>query len=98
MDILITESQTKILISEGVSDVLKGIYTETKDYSADLFKRVFQKFGLNLRILLTFSSLIGALSRPLEDYLAGKFTSLNEDEILLLVIGVVAIILMKIEK
>lgn len=92
MDILITESQTKILISEGVSDVLKGIYTETKDYSADLFKRVFQKLGLNLRILLTFSSIIGALARPLEDYLAGKFFSLNEDEILLLVIGVVAII------
>jgi len=92
MDILITESQTKILISEGVSDVLEGIYTETKDYSSDLFKRVYKKLGLNLRILLTFSSMIGGLARPLEEYLAGKFTGLNEEEIILIVIGVVAII------
>jgi len=98
MDILITESQTKILISEGVSDVLKGIYTETKDYSSDLFKRVYKKLGLNLRILLTFSSMIGGLARPLEEYLAGKFTGLNEEEIILIVIGVVAIIFNKNKK
>lgn len=92
MDILITESQTKILLSEGVSDVLKEIYSETIDYSADLYKRVVKRLGLNSRILLTFSAMIGGLARPLEEYLAGKFTNLTEDEILLIVIGVVSIL------
>lgn len=92
MDILITESQTKILLSEGVSDVLKEIYSDTIDYSADLYKRVVKRLGLNSRILLTFSAMIGGLARPLEEYLAGRFTNLTEDEILLIVIGVVSIL------
>ena len=92
MNILITESQTKILLSEGVSDVLKEIYSDTIDYSADLYKRVVKRLGLNSRILLTFSAMIGGLARPLEEYLAGKFTHLNEEEIILLVIGVVSIL------
>jgi len=92
MNILITESQTKILLSEGISDILKELYSDTIDYSADLYKRVVKRLGLNSKILLTFSAMIGGLARPLEEYLAGKFTHLNEEEIILIVIGVVSIL------
>ncbi len=92
MDILIKETQTKILITEGVSEILKGIYEDTIDYSADLYKRVVNKFGINVRILLTFSAAIGGIARPLEEYLAGKYPELNEEEIIMLVVAIVSIL------
>jgi len=92
MDILIKESQTKLLITEGVSEILKDIYEDTIDYSADLYKRVVKKFGINVRILLTFSAAIGGIARPLENYLAGKYPELNEEELIMLVIAIVCIL------
>jgi hypothetical protein len=92
MDILIKESQTKLLITEGVSEILKDIYEDTIDYSADLYKRVVKKFGINVRILLTFSAAIGGIARPLEEYLAGKYPELNEEEIIMLVVAIVSIL------
>lgn len=92
MDILISESQTKVLLTEGISDVLKDIYSDTIDYSADLYKRVVDRFGINAKILLTFSAMIGGLARPLEQYLEGRFPQLSQDEIILIVVGTVVIL------
>ena len=92
MDILITESQQKLLITEGVGETLQKLYSGTIDYSADLYQRVLKRLGINFKILLTFSSMIGAIARPLEEFLRGKFPTLNEDEILLLLIGTISIL------
>jgi len=92
MDILITESQQKLLITEGVGETLQKLYSGTIDYSADLYQRVLKRLGINFKILLTFSSMIGAITRPLEEFLRGKFPTLNEDEILLLLIGTISIL------
>jgi hypothetical protein len=40
MDILLKESQTKILITEGISEILSQIHESTKDYGANLYKQV----------------------------------------------------------
>lgn len=92
MDILITESQQKLLITEGVGETLQKLYSGTIDYSADLYKRVLKRLGINFKILLTFSSMIGAMARPLEEFLKGEFPNLTEDEILLLIIGTVSVL------
>lgn len=91
MDILITESQNKLLITEGVGETLKKVYEHSGDYSADLYKRVKKRLGLNTKILLTFGSLVGSLIEPCENYLAGKYPNLSEDQLLLLVIGIVSV-------
>ena len=93
MDILLKESQTKILITEGISEMLSQIHESTKDYGADLYKRVKDRLGFNLKILLTFSASIGGLARPLEEFLAGRYTELNEEEVLLLTVSVVSVLL-----
>jgi hypothetical protein len=92
MDILITESQKKILMTEGIAEALSEIYSGTKDYSADLYKRVKKKLGSNLSILLTFSAAIGGVVEPLESFLRGKFPDLSEEQTLLILTAVVAIL------
>jgi len=91
MDILITESQSRLLITEGIGENLKSVYEHSADYSADLYKRVKSRLGLNTKILLTFGSLVGALLEPAELYLKGKYPDLSEEQLILLLVGLVSI-------
>ena len=70
MDILITESQKGILLTEGIAEALAEIYSGTKDYSSDLYKRVKRRLNINFGILLTFSAAIGGFVEPLENTLS----------------------------
>ena len=92
MDILITESQKGILLTEGIAEALAEIYSGTKDYSSDLYKRVKRRLNINFGILLTFSAAIGGFVEPLESFLVGKYPELSEDQILLILTAVVAIL------
>lgn len=92
MDILITESQKGILLTEGIAESLAEIYSGTKDYSSDLYKRVKRRLNINFGILLTFSAAIGGFVEPLESFLVGKYPELSEDQILLILTAVVAIL------
>lgn len=91
MDILITESQSRLLITEGIGENLKSVYEHSADYSADLYKRVKSRLGLNTKILLTFGSLVGALLEPAELYLKGKYPDLSEEQLILLLVGLVSV-------
>ena len=91
MDILITESQSKLLITEGIGENLRSLYEHGADYSADLYKRVKKRLGLNTKILLTFGSLVGSLLEPAEQYLKGKYPDLTEEQLILLLVGIVSV-------
>jgi len=92
MDILITESQKDLLLTEGIGDTLEQIYSSSKDYSADLYKRVKNRLKLNFTILLTFSAAIGGVVEPLESFLVGKYPDLSDEQLLLILTAVVAIL------
>jgi hypothetical protein len=92
MDILITESQKGILLTESIAEALSEIYSGTKDYTSDLYKRVKKRLKLNFGILLTFSAAIGGVVEPLESFLVGEYPDLSEDQLLLILTAVVAIL------
>jgi hypothetical protein len=92
MDILITESQKGILLTESIAEALSEIYSGTKDYTSDLYKRVKNRLKLNFGILLTFSAAIGGVVEPLESFLVGEYPDLSEDQLLLILTAVVAIL------
>jgi hypothetical protein len=92
MDILITESQKGILLTESIAEALSEIYSGTKDYTSDLYKRVKNRLKLNFGILLTFSAAIGGVVEPLESFLVGEYPELSEDQLLLILTAVVAIL------
>ena len=48
--------------------------------------------NINFGILLTFSATIGGVVEPLESFLVGKYPELSEDQILLILTAVVAIL------
>jgi hypothetical protein len=92
MNVLITEEQSKIILVEGMSDILSTIYEKSTDFSANLYKRIAKRLKFNLKILLTFGAGVGGLMQPLMDMLDGKFNGLTEDQKLLIVVATICIV------
>jgi len=92
MDILITESQYRIILTEDTNSELKQIAKSTIDYAKNLKKRVMRYFGLSFRFLITWGSAIGGLGRPLEAYLRGEHPDLTENDITKIMVAALAMI------
>jgi hypothetical protein len=92
MNVLITEEQSKIILVEGMPDILSTIYEKSTDFSANLYKRIAKRLKFNLKILLTFGAGVGGLMQPLMDMLDGKFNGLTEDQKLLIVVATICIV------
>ena len=88
----ITEEQSKVILVEGMSDILSTIYEKSTDFSANLYKRISKRLKFNLKILLTFGASVGGLMQPLMELLDNKFPTLTEDQKLLILVGVISIV------
>lgn len=92
MNVLITEEQSALLLTEGMSDILSSIYEKSTDFSANLYKRIAKRLKFNLKILLTFGAGVGGLMQPLMEMLDGRYPELSQDQKLLIVVAVICII------
>lgn len=92
MDILITESQYRIILTEDTNSELKQIAKSTIDYAKNLKKRVMKDFGVSFRFLITWGSAIGGLGKPLEAYLRGEHPDLTENDITKIMVAALAMI------
>ena len=92
MNVVITEEQSKVILVEGMSDILSTIYEKSTDFSANLYKRISKSLKFNLKILLTFGASVGGLMQPLMELLDNKFPTLTEDQKLLILVGVISIV------
>jgi hypothetical protein len=92
MNVLITEEQNKLILLEGMSDIMSAIFEHGADFSANLYKRIMKRYKFNLKILLTFGAGVGALMEPLMEFLKGNYPDLNEEQITLLVVATVCVV------
>lgn len=92
MNVILTEDQTKLLLAEGMPDILSSIYEKGTDFSASLYKRIAKRLKFNLKILLTFGAGVGGLMEPLMKMINGKFPELTEDQTLLIVVATICIV------
>lgn len=92
MNVLITEEQSKLLLTEGMSDILSTIYEKSTDFSASLYKRIAKRLKFNVKILLTFGAGVGGLMQPLMEMIDGRYPELSQDQKLLIVVAVICII------
>lgn len=92
MNILITESQYRIILTEDTNSELKQIAKSTIDYAKNLKKRVMRDFGVSFRFLITWGSAIGGLGKPLEAYLRGEHPDLTENDITKIMVAALAMI------
>jgi len=90
MKIIITESQRRILLRESTGEQLCGIIKQNAERVKKIIEEAKSQIGLNLQFLLTWGAGIGGFMGPIEDFVRGKYPSLSELQLNLILIGVIA--------
>ncbi len=90
MNILITESQERMILNESIGREFGNILRQNSDVGKLISAQIKEITGGDKVALLTFGASIGGLMGPVGDFLEGKYPSMNEVEISLLLTGVFA--------
>jgi hypothetical protein len=89
MEFLITESQLRVLLQEEEKSQL-GLYVKNMyAFTKQMLNKVFKSYGINLRMLLTWGTSVGGLVLPLDQYLRTQHLGLNEDQRMLILVGII---------
>ena len=89
MEFLITESQLRVLLQEEEKSQL-GLYVKNMyAFTKQMLNKVFRSYGINLRMLLTWGPSVGGLVLPLDQYLRTQHLGLNEDQRMLVLVGII---------
>ena len=89
MEFLITESQLRLLLQEEEKSQL-GLYMKNMyAFTKQMLNKVFKSYGINLRMLLTWGTSVGGLVLPLDQYLRTQHLGLNEDQRMLVLVGII---------
>lgn len=89
MEIILSESQYKILIIESVKDSLKEKSEESKKFVGKIVEEVKNDVGIDLNFLLTWSTTIAGLMSPVYEFISGKHPELTSGQLSLITIGVI---------
>ena len=90
MNILITESQERMILNESIGRELCNILKQNSDIGGLISSQIKEIMGSDKVGLLTFGASIGGLMGPVGDFLEGKYPSMNDLEISLLLTGAIA--------
>ena len=89
MEFLITESQLRVLLQEEEKSQL-GLYVKNMyAFTKQMLNKVHKSYGINLRMLLTWGTSVGGLVLPLDQYLRTQHLGLNEDQRMLVLVGII---------
>lgn len=92
MNFLITENQLKVLVSESFKSSFNNNMKELNAFAYSLVNKVKRKYGLNLKLLLTWGTSFGGLVLPLNNFIETGGFNLDEYQRALLLLGVAAIL------
>jgi hypothetical protein len=90
MNILITESQERMILNESIGREFGNILRQNSDIGKLISTQIKEITGGDKAALLTFGASIGGLMGPVGDFLEGKYPSMNDVEISLLLTGALA--------
>ena len=90
MNILITESQERMILNESIGREFGNILKKNSDIGNLISAQIKEITGGDKAALLTFGASIGGLMGPVGDFLEGKYPNMNDLEISLLLTGVIA--------
>jgi hypothetical protein len=90
MNILITESQERMILNESIGRELVDILRRNSNLGKIISDQIKEVMGNDKIGLLTFGSSVGGLMGPVNDFLAGNYPTMNDVEISLLLTGVIA--------
>ena len=90
MNILITESQERMILNESIGREFGDILKRNSDIGKLISAQIKEIIGGDKAALLTFGASIGGFMGPVGDFLEGKYPNMNDVEISLLLTGVFA--------
>jgi hypothetical protein len=90
MNILITESQQKMILNESIGQELARIIQKYDDLGKRIGNEIKTILGSDKVGLLTFSASVGGFIGPVQEFLENKFPTMNDAEISLLLTGVIS--------
>tara|TARA_R110000868_G_scaffold4387_1_gene27604 strand:- start:233 stop:859 length:627 start_codon:yes stop_codon:yes gene_type:complete len=90
MNILITESQERMILNESIGREFGDILKRNSDIGKSISSQIKEITGGDKAALFTFGASIGGLMGPVGDFLEGKYPNMNDVEISLLLTGVFA--------
>ena len=90
MNILITESQEKMILTESIGRELGNILKKNSDIGKLISSQIKEIMGGDKIGLLTFGASIGGLMGPVSDFIEGKYPHMDDAQISLLLTGVIA--------
>ncbi len=98
MNFLITESQLRLILegndSSSLGEYMKFLYS----FAKDVVGRSRRKFGIDLKLLTTWGSAIGGFAAPLDNFIRSKNLKISDDQISLILVGVIATLIFDNEK
>ncbi len=89
MNINITESDIRHVILESAEKQTEKTIENVKKYTKDLYEKVKDHLGLNLKFLLTWGVGIGALISPIESWINENVADITPMEVTLIAISAV---------
>jgi hypothetical protein len=90
MKIIITEQQKRIIITESTGEELGNVIKQNTERVKEIINEAQNQIGMNLQFLLTWGAGIGGFMGPVEDFVRGKYPEIDESELVLILIGVIA--------
>lgn len=90
MKIIITEQQKRIIITESTGEELGNLIKQNTERVKEIINEAQNQIGMNLQFLLTWGAGIGGFMGPVEDFVRGKYPEIDESELVLILIGVIA--------
>jgi len=90
MKIIITEQQKRIIITESTGEELGNLIKQNTERVKEIINEAQNQIGMNLQFLLTWGAGIGGFMGPVEDFVRGKYPEIDERELVLILIGVIA--------
>lgn len=90
MNILITESQQKMILNESIGQELARIIQKYDDLGKRIGNEIKTILGSDKVGLLTFSASVGGFIGPVQEFLENKFPTMNDAEISLILTGVIS--------
>lgn len=92
MEFLINEQQLKVILHESNKANFSQPMKELYSFMSNILQIVKKKYGLNLKLLLTWGASVGGLVLPLDEFIkTGEFL-LNDEQRALILVGIASVI------
>ena len=90
MNILITETQQRMILNESIGRELGDILKRNSDIGKLILTQIKEIMGNDKIGLLTFGASVGGLIGPVGEFIEGKYPHMTDVEISLLLTGVIS--------